>query len=258
MVNTLTLEVYGHVIAADVFGEAYVVPLGATFRQIKQWPRVKSVCLPVQEDICRLQWSPAKIDANYLFSATYETGHEPKTPIEANETSYPASFETVQYTAEDNAIYLNPEARPLSIPGKPYRCVFPVAMENKSFNPALHKADDYNTLHSLWGKRSRSVSMDAMENKSLKLTPWLVERDRHKGGEIDIEEGVNSQGANATTLHTSASCTVEHIGFSKHLTTANCDTNARFSDSGYSSLDTTPLPDEGNPDEGNPDEENLL
>lgn len=55
---------------------------------------------------------------------------------------------------------------------------------------------------------------------------WLVGPDWPKGGEIDMVEGVNSQRANAMTLHTSAGCSVEHSGFSGNLTTANCDTNA--------------------------------
>lgn len=38
--------VYGHVIASDVFGDAYVVPLGATFQDIKQKLNASFVSLP--------------------------------------------------------------------------------------------------------------------------------------------------------------------------------------------------------------------
>lgn len=54
----MTHEVYGHVIAADVFGEAYVVPLEATFRQIREQLGVKSVCLPTRRDFSKAQAEP--------------------------------------------------------------------------------------------------------------------------------------------------------------------------------------------------------
>jgi hypothetical protein len=47
----VTQEVYGHVVASDIFGEAYIVPLNATFQQMKKSLAAESVCLPTRFDL---------------------------------------------------------------------------------------------------------------------------------------------------------------------------------------------------------------
>ncbi|KAJ9602158.1 hypothetical protein H2200_013278 [Cladophialophora chaetospira] len=56
---------------------------------------------------------------------------------------------------------------------------------------------------------------------------WMLGPNWPVNGEIDIIEGVNSQSANAMTLHTNAGCSITSTGaFSGSLSTANCDVNA--------------------------------
>lgn len=79
MVDILTNEVYGHVIAVDSFGEAYVIPLQATFEQIERRVGAHSVRLAGSQDIKDYQTkrleaylpadatplSPSEIDSGY-------------------------------------------------------------------------------------------------------------------------------------------------------------------------------------------------
>ncbi|KAL8789790.1 MAG: hypothetical protein Q9195_006682 [Heterodermia aff. obscurata] len=44
-------------------------------------------------------------------------------------------------------------------------------------------------------------------------------------GEIDIIEGVNNQGNNSMTLHTTSGCRIQSEGFTGHLDTPDCDVN---------------------------------
>ena len=46
----MTLEVYGHVVATDVFGDAYVIPLNSIFADIQRTLGVQSVNLPSTPD----------------------------------------------------------------------------------------------------------------------------------------------------------------------------------------------------------------
>jgi hypothetical protein len=58
---------------------------------------------------------------------------------------------------------------------------------------------------------------------------WTIGPDWPANGEIDIIEGVNSQTANAMTLHTAAGCSINNAGkqrFSGSIKTTNCDTQA--------------------------------
>ena len=42
---------YGHVVASDVFGRGYVVPISDTFEDIKNRLSAESVSLPSKDDI---------------------------------------------------------------------------------------------------------------------------------------------------------------------------------------------------------------
>jgi hypothetical protein len=58
---------------------------------------------------------------------------------------------------------------------------------------------------------------------------WTIGPDWPSNGEIDIIEGVNSQMANAMTLHTTAGCSINNAGkqrFTGSIKTKNCDTKA--------------------------------
>lgn len=52
VVDASTYEVYGHVVATDAFGEAYVIPLRDTLRQMKKQLDVESVSLPTEDEVC--------------------------------------------------------------------------------------------------------------------------------------------------------------------------------------------------------------
>ena len=51
MIDPLTLEVYGHVVATDVFGDGYVVPSHHSMQEIKQRLGAESVKLPTSFEI---------------------------------------------------------------------------------------------------------------------------------------------------------------------------------------------------------------
>ena len=50
VVDSHTHEVYGHVVASDAFGEAYVIPMKNTFRCIEKQLSAQRVCLPRQHE----------------------------------------------------------------------------------------------------------------------------------------------------------------------------------------------------------------
>ena len=54
VVDSVTHEVYGHVVASDAFGDAYVIPLDNIFRDIKQQLAADQVCLPTESEV--LEW----------------------------------------------------------------------------------------------------------------------------------------------------------------------------------------------------------
>ena len=51
MVHHSTGEVYGYVVASDVFREAYVVPLDAAFSDIKEKHMAERVHLPTKREV---------------------------------------------------------------------------------------------------------------------------------------------------------------------------------------------------------------
>lgn len=51
VVDSTSLEVYGHVVASDTFREAHVIPLSTTFGDIKAYLKAQSVCLPTIDDL---------------------------------------------------------------------------------------------------------------------------------------------------------------------------------------------------------------
>ncbi|KAK4691824.1 hypothetical protein P7C71_g5262, partial [Lecanoromycetidae sp. Uapishka_2] len=51
VVDKETYEVYGHVVAVDALGEAYIVPLNATLRDMKRQLAAYSVSLPTKADV---------------------------------------------------------------------------------------------------------------------------------------------------------------------------------------------------------------
>ena len=54
VVDSVTHEVYGHVVASDAFGDAYVIPLDNIFRDIRQQLAADQVCLPTESEV--LEW----------------------------------------------------------------------------------------------------------------------------------------------------------------------------------------------------------
>lgn len=66
VVDSVTHEVYGHVIASDAFGDAYVIPLDNTFRDIRQQLAADHVCLPTEREV--LEWIQQR---NNTLTSTY-------------------------------------------------------------------------------------------------------------------------------------------------------------------------------------------
>ncbi|KAI0894143.1 hypothetical protein F4806DRAFT_132327 [Annulohypoxylon nitens] len=55
VIDNCTYEVYGHLVASDVFGSGYVIPLKAIFADIKQRLRAELVALPTVADVKQAQ-----------------------------------------------------------------------------------------------------------------------------------------------------------------------------------------------------------
>ncbi|KAI1460088.1 hypothetical protein F4805DRAFT_15044 [Annulohypoxylon moriforme] len=67
VIDAQTFEVYGHLVAADVLGSGYVIPLSAIFADIKQRLRAEAVTLANNSDI--LHALSAKRDDEFIDSA---------------------------------------------------------------------------------------------------------------------------------------------------------------------------------------------
>lgn len=50
VIDPLTYEVFGHIVATDMLGDAYVIPLQSIFEDIRTWHDVQSVNLPTALD----------------------------------------------------------------------------------------------------------------------------------------------------------------------------------------------------------------
>ena len=51
IIDEATLEVYGHVIASDMFGEVYIAPLKDTLKQVEEMLEATSVSLPTRSEV---------------------------------------------------------------------------------------------------------------------------------------------------------------------------------------------------------------
>lgn len=51
MVDSISQEVYGHIVASDIFGEAYIIPFEAAFQDIQKKLGMKAVSLPTPRDV---------------------------------------------------------------------------------------------------------------------------------------------------------------------------------------------------------------
>lgn len=80
MVNESTCEVYGHVISVDAFGEAYVVPIQNTLRDIRDQLRVDEISLPTREDLIAAMMPPVAPtqEETMLHSVLHFTGDFPE------------------------------------------------------------------------------------------------------------------------------------------------------------------------------------
>jgi hypothetical protein len=87
-----TSEVYGHVVASDAFGEAYVVPLRDTIQDIHTRLNSRTVRLPTAAEI--LKWSaglelPQPADSGYSSMTTSPLHSAPSSPHHAVERYEP-------------------------------------------------------------------------------------------------------------------------------------------------------------------------
>jgi Clr5 domain len=51
VVDVLSYEVYGHLVASDAFRDGYVIPLAATLRDVKTELSAESICLPTRDEV---------------------------------------------------------------------------------------------------------------------------------------------------------------------------------------------------------------
>jgi hypothetical protein len=72
VVHSAAPEVYGHVVATDLFGDAYVVPLLDTFDEIKECMGATSVELPSAEDCVSADPDSASVAEYLMASASVE------------------------------------------------------------------------------------------------------------------------------------------------------------------------------------------
>ena len=103
IVDTITQRVYGHVVAVDLFGEAYVVPLEATFRDMETQLAAKSVGLPDKKEIRKWQaWhrrqsmlrkntKVSHIDNSDVVTEGFRIYHDEHAPQNKTEPSAPAA-----------------------------------------------------------------------------------------------------------------------------------------------------------------------
>ncbi|KAK4212786.1 hypothetical protein QBC37DRAFT_424423 [Rhypophila decipiens] len=69
VVNPVSMEVYGHVVATDLTGDAYVIPLHATFDEIKKtMPGVQGVDLPTMGDLLEAALRRSSLAGNGVAS----------------------------------------------------------------------------------------------------------------------------------------------------------------------------------------------
>lgn len=59
IVDDITNEVYGHVVADDVFGRGYIVPIDDTLENIKDRLAIEAVFLPSRTDVLNFKATPA-------------------------------------------------------------------------------------------------------------------------------------------------------------------------------------------------------
>ena len=63
VVDSETNEVYGHIVASDVFGEVYVVPLGAVLEDIRKQLAAEAVVLPPADEVLQEQYRGLKFNS---------------------------------------------------------------------------------------------------------------------------------------------------------------------------------------------------
>ena len=71
IVDPLSSEVYGHVVASDIFGEVYVAPLKVTLRQVEEVLMADSVSLPTRNEVA--EWVEARATHSAYKNQTHAT-----------------------------------------------------------------------------------------------------------------------------------------------------------------------------------------
>ncbi|KAF6838626.1 hypothetical protein CPLU01_02427 [Colletotrichum plurivorum] len=88
-------KLYGHVIAVDVLGEVYVLPIADTFRQIRGVFAADVVSLPTSSEVveCRIKWRSEISMASLQTSAMYQ--HLPGEDVGSVGSSQPCDANTI-------------------------------------------------------------------------------------------------------------------------------------------------------------------
>jgi hypothetical protein len=96
VVDKITYEVYGHLIASDGFREAYIVPLHSTLSNMKNQLEAKDVCLPSQQEV--VAWSARTIDSTIR-------------------SKRPPFIETPKRSVQEKSLQTTRSSLPISLPG---------------------------------------------------------------------------------------------------------------------------------------------
>ena len=105
VVDTETDEVYGHVVAADDFGEAQVIPLNETLQDMRLQLSAASVTIPTPEDIrnCRRQSCLQPICEPDILASYVGLRHTPLVRQDAQTDSGYSSLETSPAPSSSNS-----------------------------------------------------------------------------------------------------------------------------------------------------------
>jgi hypothetical protein len=113
VVNKDTLEVVGHAVASDAFGEAHIIPMSATFRDIKARLGVSSVSLPSVEEVhswMHVDSGDKRIIEGSKITPSDQQTQPPQKESITQQTGIPAS-QALPGTTTDEAYHVSSASR---------------------------------------------------------------------------------------------------------------------------------------------------
>ncbi|MCJ1264523.1 hypothetical protein MMC22_004395 [Lobaria immixta] len=255
VVGASTYEVYGHVVATDAFGEAYVIPLRDTLRQMKTQLDVESVSLPTEDEVCDwllkyrgtspiVPWSTAS--PGVMLSTPWDEANEAQKETEVDHTCRALEVKDPTCAKSTNANQSAPATKQkpkkgltgftlssrLRRLGSPLKAVWAQlrGQKNRKELPEKHPAWSELFERPFEGPVPELSSGCAEDSHSSPLSKDQLDDQlviRHSSLPISDDYAIG--------LH--------HSGLQSMCDTDDCSQSLRnFHDSGYSSATTTPIP----------------